>query len=318
MINLGYHKTYIQSHPTPLEPLNRLSDELKIDLKVKRDDLYPFAGGGNKARKIVRILTDAESSGANALVTAGAGNSNHVRVTAVAGARLGWKVRAVIHDSDGSETPNLKLARLAGAELLFVKKADVATAMDQAMRELNQSGYKPYYIWGGGHTLQGMIAYVDAVSELETQSKGWIPDFVIVASGTGGTQAGLHAGFAKSYPGTNVIGVSIARSGSRGIDELKKSLKAIKDHFKYPLKFGQPIFFERWNGGGYEKSVNGVADVIKKCAQIEGLMLDPVYTGKAMKALIDLCDESFIHEGAKVLFWHTGGLMNVLHTKSEV
>lgn len=296
----------------PLEDLKRISSAFGISLKVKRDDLYPFTGGGNKARKIKYILQDAEQQGANALVTAGAANSNHARVVAIAGARAGWPVHIIIHDKEDYSKGNLQLMKLAGAKLIFVEQSDVSKAMDTAMDELTKKGHTPYYIFGGGHTVHGMTAYYEAVKEFMSQSEGWVPDYVIHASGTGGTQAGLHVGFSEYFPKTEVLGISVARDKKRGREIVRESVSELCSYLDVPEINNKIFFFDNWTGGGYENVYPVLIDSIKKAAELDGLITDPTYTGKALTALFEMCKNGRIQKGSRVLFWHTGGTINLL------
>lgn len=302
---------------TPVEDYKKLSEEYQISLKVKRDDMYLFAGGGNKARKIKPILDDAENKNANALVTAGSAGSNHARVTAIAGAGKGWPVRLIIHDTEDESNSNLMLMTLTGAELIFVEKKDVANSMHQSMEELARNGYHPYAIRGGGHTIAGMMSYYEAAKEFSEQSNGWQPEYVILASGTGGTQAGLHTGFAEHMPATRVIGISVAREKARGKKMVQESVAKLQQHLNVQIT-NEVCFFDNWTGGGYGMVYPDLQHTIKKAAAMEGLITDPVYTGKALTGLFDMCKNGFIKKGSRVLFWHTGGLINLLNNLSLV
>lgn len=299
---------------TPLINYPKISSHLGIDLRVKHDDLYPFTGGGSKARKIKSIFTDAMKMKANAVVTAGAANSNHARVTAVAAANIGWKCIVIVHDLEDYSKGNLLLMKLAGAELRFVTKPEVARAMDAAMEDLNKAGYNPYYIWGGGHSIHGMMAYRASVSEFIKQANGWKPDFVLHASGTGGTQAGLHFGFKEFFPSTQVIGISVARSKGRGEAAVKSAVNELCIHIKnvdYSSVLDSVIFKDDWLCGGYGKVCDELMETIAFASRTEGLITDPTYTGKALMVLFDMRKRNKIKDGQKVLFWHTGGLINL-------
>lgn len=295
---------------TPVEKYNSLSSYLGIDLRVKRDDLYPFVGGGNKARKICFILSDAQKNNANALVSAGSANSNHARVVAIAGAKMNWPVHLVIHDSEDYSKGNLQLMKMAGAKLSFVAKENVSGAMDEAMEQFKNAGYNPYYIWGGGHTVDGMKAYYKAVKEFQNQTKDWKPDVVIHASGTGGTQSGLHVGFAGWDQAIKVIGISVARGKERGQMVVEKGARKLSKELDIKQKVSV-IFRDEWKGQGYEDTYPRLFEVIRFSAQKEGLITDPTYTGKALTALFDMRESGEVTKDAKVLFWHTGGLINL-------
>lgn len=302
------------SHFSPVKKYPRLSAHLGVDLRVKHDDLFPFTGGGAKARKILPILSQAETEGANALVTVGAANSNHARVTAISAAEKGWKCIIVVQGLEDYSQGNLMLMRLAGAELRFVGNHEVAAAMDGAMHDLRGEGYRPYYIWGGGHGIQGMMAFNLAVDEFVEQAAGWQPDYVFHASGTGGTQAGLHVGFHRLLPEASVVGISVSRKRDRGKRVVEESVTELCRHIG--IAEGSAIaktvqFEDRWVGEGYAMASPELIDVIGLAARIEGLVTDPTYTGKAFKAIVDLRREGRIRAGQKVLFWHTGGLINL-------
>lgn len=311
----------ILKYMTPLKYYPRLSSELGINLSVKHDDYFPFTGGGNKARKIDYILKMASTRGTNALVTAGAANSNHARVVALAAAQLGWKCKLIIHDQEDYSNGNLLMMRLAGAELIFVEQINVASAMDEAMQSFTKAGLKPFYIFGGGHSVEGSLAYYDAFKEFVSQS-GVLPDYIVHASGTGTTQAGLHVGaeLTKACK-TKIIGISVARDKLRGAKIIKESADELHS-FLFPHKphknLNEVSFYDDWNAGGYGHSNQHLIETIKWAARTEGLILDPVYTGKAFTGLIDLVSSNKIEKETNVVFWHTGGLINLMNTEKKV
>jgi D-cysteine desulfhydrase len=185
---------------TPLQRLPRLSDRFGVDLYVKRDDLFPFVGSGNKARKIIGFVKQADAAGCDALVTTGGVQSNHARVTALHAAARGWRCRLVLHGEPGvlqNPRGNLLLMLLAGADVTVVSPKGVPQALETVQQELVAGGHRPLVIPGGGHSLTGALAYVEAASELREQCDEleWHPDWMILPSGTGTTQAGLVVGF---------------------------------------------------------------------------------------------------------------------------
>jgi 1-aminocyclopropane-1-carboxylate deaminase/D-cysteine desulfhydrase-like pyridoxal-dependent ACC family enzyme len=302
---------------TPVECLLRIGRLLDIDLRAKRDDLFPMTGGGNKARKMVKFIEAAEGQGCNALVTTGGLQSNHARVTALAAAARGWRCRLVLHgDPEETSQPkgNLLLMQLAGAEIEIVAKLDIAQAMHSAMESLQAEGLTPYEIRGGGHSVLGGLAYVEAVAELEEQCQhaGWRPDWIILASGTGTTQAGLIVGLERLGWQTRVVGISVARHNARGRDIVVQACQDLGAHLGVAESGASVDFRDDWVGEGYEKADAAVLSAIHKAAEMEGLILDPTYSGKAFAALLDLVESGEIERGANVLFWHTGGLLNLL------
>ncbi|MBE9168009.1 pyridoxal-phosphate dependent enzyme [Pleurocapsales cyanobacterium LEGE 06147] len=302
---------------SPLQRLPRISHHLGIELRVMRDDLFPVIGGGNKARKIIKILQEPESQGCNALVTTGSLQSNHARVTALAAAQRGWGCKLILHgDKEELVKPkgNLLLMLLAGAEIQIVPSSDIAPAMQSAMDVFRADGLNPYEILGGGHCVAGAMAFVEAVKELKEycQEDKWQPDWLILASGTGTTQAGLMLGLEQLGWRTRVIGISVARRNPRGRDIVQNSYLEIRSYLQLP-SLVQPIDFrDDWVGQGYEQADSTVISAINIAADIEGLILDPTYTGKAFAALLELVSSGEIPQKSNVLFWHTGGLMNLM------
>jgi 1-aminocyclopropane-1-carboxylate deaminase/D-cysteine desulfhydrase-like pyridoxal-dependent ACC family enzyme len=297
---------------TPVQKLPQLSERFGIDLRVKRDDLYPFTGGGNKARKMDYLLQDAENKEANALVTTGSSNSNHARVVALQAAEKGWKSVIVVEGNHEPKNANLTLMELAGADLIFAHKSDVPNAMDRAMAQLKEEGLRPYYIWGGGHMPQAIKGYYKATFELLNQMNGWVPDYVILPSGTGGTQTGLHIGFWAANSSTKVVGISVSRDYEKGKKNLEESVSDCCKYLKKEIPKQDIYFFDEWIGTGYREVYDELIHVIQFVASKEGLIIDPTYTGKAMAGLFGLCDKGWIPKKSKVLFWHTGGLLNLI------
>lgn len=302
---------------SPLQRLPLISQHLGIDLRVMRDDLFPMTGGGNKARKIIKILQLAESQDYNALVTTGGIQSNHARVTALAAAQRNWRCKLILHgDKQEVANPkgNLLLMLLAGAEIEIVQPSYIATAMQSAMDAFQSEGLTPYEIPGGGHCLSGAMAFVEAVEEVQQQCQadGWQADWVILASGTGTTQAGLIVGFERLGWPTKVLGISVARRNPRGRDVVEQSCRELRSHLGLPESTKQIDFRDDWIGEGYEQAGSNVLSGIRSAAAMEGLILDPTYTAKAFTALLDMVVEGEIKEQSKVLFWHTGGLMNLM------
>jgi 1-aminocyclopropane-1-carboxylate deaminase/D-cysteine desulfhydrase-like pyridoxal-dependent ACC family enzyme len=290
---------------------------LNIDLRVKRDDLFPVVGGGNKARKIVRILRSAKGQRCDALVTTGGLQSNHARVTALAAAARGWRCKLVLHgDPDELLRPkgNLLLMKLAGAEIEVVEPPCIAQAMRSSMDSLRGEGLNPYEIPGGGHTVFGAMAYVDAIEELQRQCRkdDWRPDWIILASGTGTTQAGIIVGLERLGWRTRVVGVSIARQNPGGASIVGQACQRLRADLGMPEPSTGVDFRDDWVGAGYQEAGEKVLATIRIAAEMEGLVLDPTYTGKAFTALFDLVREGEIERGSNVLFWHTGGLLNLM------
>lgn len=300
---------------SPLEPLHKLGKSLGLELWCKRDDLLPHYYGGNKVRKIFGIMQEAEAQGCDAVVTTGGLQSNHARVAALAAAERGWPATLVLHgetEADAS-SGNVFIARLAGARVVRVTPDEIAEALEEALAELRAAGFTPFAIPGGGHSVAGALGYVRAADELASQADalGGPADYVILASGTGTTQAGLVVGFERLGWPVRVYGMSVAREGQRGQGVVEKACAELRAHLSSPAP-SQPIFFDdRWTGGGYEQVYPDLLETVRRAAAA-GLVLDPTYTGKAFHGLSELVREGTVAAGSRVVFWHTGGLMNLL------
>jgi D-cysteine desulfhydrase len=299
---------------TPVERQRRFESifDLDIDLYFKRDDLYPMSGGGTKARKIQYIMNDIMKNGYDVLVTNGGPQSNHARAAALMAAGIGMKCHLVIVLEPGVKYPfsgNILLMQMAGAKIEYCKKHQLSDRMDAAVNYYKQLGHNPAYIWGGGHCHEGTVAFVDAAIEARSQCEDWIPDYVLIASGTGTTQAGLTIGYAD-LP-TQVIGISVARDHKRGGLIIQD---AINDYYQKVCTPNHGIkvdFRDDWTCGGYEKTNDELLKIVQKAATA-GLIVDPTYSGKGLYGLIDLVTRRDIPAGSKVLFWHSGGLMNLM------
>lgn len=321
MVAANIHYKDITTPPSPLHDMPKLGKFLNIDLRTKRDDLLPIPGGGNKLRKAIRIFHEANELCCDAVVTTGGIQSNHARVVALLAARYGWQCKLILHGSPSElrhPSSNTFLMRLAGAEITVVNPDQIAATMAQAMHEFRNRDYKPFEIPGGGHSLEGAMAYVEAIKELEDQcqSDQWRPEWIILASGTGATQAGIVVGLELIGWKARVVGVSVARKQDRGTGIIEQCCSDLRQYLKLGGTDKQPVDFrDDWVGNGYEKAGENVFEAIRITARMEGIILDPTYTGKALCALMDLVSSGDIKKGAKVLFWHTGGLLNLLASR---
>lgn len=304
---------------SPLTKYPILGNHLSVNFYIKRDDLLPEVGGGNKVRKLAGIFEHAREIGCDAVVTTGGTQSNHARVAALLAATLGWQCALVLHGNPGdlnNPQGNLLLMRLTSANIKIVAPSEIAKTMQAAIKELKQQGFTPYEISGGGHCLKGTLAYVDAVNELEAQCRqiNWYPDWIIHASGTGTTQAGIMAGLDVVGWPTRVVGVSVARRNPRGATIVEQAYEEVCTELGVVCQTNRVDFRDMWVGQGYEKADEKVFSAIRFAGQAGGIVLDPTYTGKAFAALIDLVHSGEIEPDSNVLFWHTGGLLNLIAT----
>lgn len=283
-------------------------------LYIVRDDLYPLFYGGNKARKMAHIMTEIEEGGFNSVVSTGGIQSNHCRVVALACAERGWKCKLVLHGSREQffeEKGNALLMRRSGALLEFVEGQDIGPAMDRSMQELESGGYRPYYLYGGGHNRPGVLAYKEAMHEFK---EAWPhrdpPKIIFLASGTGSTQAGLLAGCRMlGWSQTRIQGISVARTEERGQGAILESLGFLEEH---PEDYRDEIYFDdSYTFGAYGQYTKELFDFTGRMARETGLILDNTYSGKAFFGMLDLLSKDA--ESGPVVFWHTGGLLNLMH-----
>lgn len=296
--------------------IHRLTHGINQNTYIYRDDLYPFIGGGNKGRKINTIAQDMLNQKATAIVTTGGINSNHCRVTSIFAAQNDMKCTLVLHGDEKifyHQQGNSKLMRDAGAQLVFVKDpAEISVKMDQAMQQYTQQGEMPYYLWGGGHSIAGAAAYMEAVAELAElrNQTGWEPKFIFLASGTGSTQAGIMAGLDKySFNKTTVIGISIARqkiSAEKIINDFY--LKTCTYFNLKPLQ--KTVVIDDYLCGGYEHFNAEILQLSQDALRKYGFILDTTYTGKAFYGMQKYLQGQLA--SVPVLFWHTGGLLNYI------
>lgn len=304
--------------PTPIEKLERLTEELGgPELYVKRDDLLGLAAGGNKTRKLEFLVADALAQGADTLVTVGAVQSNHCRLTLAAAVREGLECRLVLEERvegsyDEGASGNNFLYRLLGAEkLTVVPGADLAAAMQREVEELERAGRRAYVIPGGGSNGLGALGYVACAEEILAQSfeLGLPFDRVVVASGSGGTHAGLVTGFVGNNAHLPVLGISVR--AQREPQEEKLHALANETAQRLGLAGGVPRaefkVLDGYVGGGYSLPTEAMVEAVRLFARLEGILLDPVYTGKAAAGLIDQVRSGAFEPGERVLFVHTGG-----------
>ncbi|HNS50479.1 MAG TPA: D-cysteine desulfhydrase family protein [Anaerolineae bacterium] len=307
---------FLANLPTPLELMSRLSSALGgPELWIKRDDLTGLATGGNKTRKLELLLSDALSQGADVVLTVGAPQSNHCRQTAAAAAKAGLACVLVLR---GHAPPlqrwtgNLLLDQILGARLWWAADQDPLDAMRAAADAERAAGRSPYVIPYGGSNPVGASAYALAFDELWNQmmTLRLYFDRVVFASSSGGTQAGLVVGARACCYDGQVLGISVDKTRAdlhRAVSDL---LVPTAEQLKLDLVFGEDDvqINDNYLGKGYGILSDAEADAIRLVARTEGILLDPVYTGKAMAGLHDLIKCGAIGSDETVLFWHTGGI----------
>ncbi len=310
----SFPKLELLGAPTPLEHLPRLSDYLGRDIFIKRDDFTPVALGGNKLRKLEFLAADALRQGADVLLTAGAIQSNHVRQTAAVAARLGLKCVALLENplattaSNYLSNGNRLLLDLMDAEVVMVDALhDPAAQLEEQATRLEAQGFRPYIVPVGGSNALGALGYVECAQEMAHQIEG-VVDFaaVVVASGSAGTHAGLAVGLEVLMPETELVGVTVSRKA----DEQRPKVVAIQQQLAASLEMtaSAPItLWDEYFGPQYGMPNEEGMEAIKLLARLEGIFLDPVYTGKAMAGLIDGISQKRFRREGPIAFVHTGG-----------
>lgn len=302
--------------PTPLEKLERLSAWVGRDIYVKRDDITALAMGGNKVRKLEYLGADALAQGADTLITAGAIQSNHVRQTAALAAKLGLGCVALLENPIGTENSNYLnngnrlLVELFDATVELVENLDNADEQLQALAvRLRNDGKKPYLVPIGGSNALGALGYVRAGFELAQQINDTGLEFaaVVLASGSAGTHSGLALALAEALPQLPVIGVTVSRPEETQAPKVQGLAERAVALLGEPLPAAFNVqLWDDYFGPRYGEPNAGTLAAIKLVASHEGLLLDPVYTGKAMAGLLDGIGRQRFEDGP-IIFLHTGG-----------
>ncbi|MCH9649634.1 MAG: D-cysteine desulfhydrase family protein [Deltaproteobacteria bacterium] len=312
--------------PTPLHPVRRLSEALGgPEIWFKRDDETGFALGGNKVRCLEWLIGDALHQGADCLVTAGRAHSNHVRLTLAAAARFGLDGVAILGAvPPGDVRGNLRLDHLFAAQVFAVEVEDPTQLdgdLDRQAEALRHQGRKPYVIGRGGASALGCLAYVEAVAELQEQlnEHALEPQALYCATGSCCTQAGLLVGCQLLGLDLQIRGVTVSRS----VEECEEQILHLAQETGRRLSSCgitvpssepslKPQILAGYRGEGYGIETPEGLEAIRLVARTEGILLDPVYTGKAMAALIAEIRQGRFHPDEKVIFLHTGGVPNLL------
>jgi D-cysteine desulfhydrase len=321
---------------TPLEPMPRFTEALAASCPggrgprvwIKRDDMLGLFPGGNKTRKLEFLVADALAQGADTLVTCGAPQSNHCRITLAAAVREGLKCRFVIEERvpgsyDPNATGNNFMFRLMGVEAITVVPggSNMVAEMQKVAQAVAAEGRKAYIIPGGGSNAIGGLGYVACAQELQQQlfEQGVRIDRVVVGSGSSGTHGGLVAGFLGNHIAIPIVGVGVSRDPADQEPLVHKEAQAVLDLIGVDMKV--PREAVRSIGGYWQPKYSvpnpQMVEAVQMLARTEGIPLDPVYTGKIMAGLIGLAREGFFKPDENVLFLHTGGLPS-LHAYEKV
>jgi L-cysteate sulfo-lyase len=305
--------------PTPLEPMERLSKHLGGPrLWIKRDDCTGLSSGGNKTRKLEFLMGEALAMGCDTVITQGATQSNHARQTAAAAAKLGLECHILLEDRTGFDSReytlngNVLLDRLHGAQVS--KRAsgvDMNAEMESLAAGLRDKGKRPYVIPGGGSNVVGALGYANCALELVAQANEMrlVIDHVVHATGSTGTQAGFVAGLSVINAGIPTLGISVRAARDKQEEAVFALAAATAQRVGAAgaVKREQVVANSDYVGQGYGLPTEGMVEAVKMLAQQEGILLDPVYTGKAMAGLIDLVRKGHFEKDSDIVFLHTGG-----------
>ncbi len=314
--------------PTPLEPAPRLSEALGVEIWIKRDDCTGLAGGGNKTRKLEFLLGDALEQNADTLVTQGAVQSNHVRQTAAAAASHGLACEIILEERTGStaidytRNGNVLLDRLFGATIRTVPGgSDMSAELETTAETVRARGGKPYVIPGGGSNAIGALGYVDCAREIVVQADelDLRIDRIVTATGSAGTHAGLVAGLAVMGADIPVLGIGVRAPKPKQEENVLKLARETAALLGRPDAVTAEMVAADCDyvGEGYGLVDEAVIEALKLAARTDGIVLDPVYTGKAMKGLIALAKTGRF-EGETLVFLHTGGAQGLFGYQGEI
>jgi D-cysteine desulfhydrase family pyridoxal phosphate-dependent enzyme len=294
--------------PTPLERMSRLAEDLGgPELWVKRDDLTGLAFGGNKTRKLELLVADAIHARCRLLLTRGAPQSNHCRQTAAAAARLGLECTLVLTGyPPADKLGNLLLDHVLAARIIWSGDEDPDKVLQEAFETAVEEARHPYLIPYGGSNVLGATAYALAIEELAAAGQEF--DRIVVATSSGGTQAGMLAGVAALGLPTRVTGISVDPTREALEARMLPLLEEILTWLELsPGQTPEIEIIDRYLGGGYAVVGAAEREAIEFFGRVEGILVDPVYTGRAAAGLIDLIRSGRIEPDERVLFWHTGG-----------
>lgn len=307
---------HISFSPTPITSMAYFSKKLDVNLCCKRDDLFPSALGGSKARMLQYMLYPILKDGKKTIVTAGGPCSNFNRTIALLCAQYGLQLKLVSYTDEPSEyetSLNNYIVGLTNCEFVYCEKSDVPETIKQVMDGSDVAS--SCFVWGGGKSLAGVFAYYDAVRELKSQIDNI--DELFVACGTGTTLTGICAGLQAFFPQAKVHGISVARSWENEKAVLDEDMACLNEYLNTNYDFSNMEFHEEFLLGGYGKSSKEELNVIKECIAHEGMVIDPTYVGKAFYGMCSILKKENC-AGKKVLFWNTGGVMNFLSQRAQL
>jgi L-cysteate sulfo-lyase len=310
--------------PTPLEPMPRISEHLGgPNLWFKRDDCTGLSGGGNKTRKLEFLMADAVEKGADTIITQGATQSNHARQTCAAAARIGQECHILLEDRTGYQDEaynyngNVLLDQLHGASIsMRPADTDMNAEMERLAQKLRDDGKKPYIIPGGGSNEIGALGYVNAALETTVQAneRSLKIDHFVHATGSAGTQAGLVVGFEAMNSHIPVYGVGVRAPKEKQEANVHGLAQRTADYMGINpdlITADKVVANSDYVGDGYGIPTDAMVEAVTMLASYEGILLDPVYSGKGFSGLIDLIRKGHFKKGENIVFLHTGGSVSL-------
>ena len=310
--------------PTPLEPLERISDHLGgPNIWIKRDDCTGLSSGGNKTRKLEFLMADAVDCGADTVITQGATQSNHARQTCAIAAKLGFDCHILLEDRTGfhdeayAHNGNVLLDQLHGASIsIRPLDSDMNAELEQLAQQLRDDGKEPYIIPGGGSNETGALGYVNAAFELTHQAneRSLRIDHLLHATGSAGTQAGLVVGMEAMHSRIPVYGVSVGAEKQEQEDKVYGLAQATAEFMGLSpdlVARNKVVVNSDYVGEGYGLPTDSMVEAVKMLASYEGILLDPVYAGKGFAGLIDLVRKGQFKKDENIVFLHTGGSVSL-------
>ncbi len=316
----SFPRLTLAAYPTPLEPLSRLSRELGRSIYVKRDDQLGPGMGGNKTRKLEYLMADAQRRGARKVVTFGGLQSNHARLTAAVACQCGMEAHLFYFDRQPAEMRgNLLLNRLLGARMHFLPLGggDGSMTLETTIRLVHLVAWlrvgPHYFIPVGGHNWLGCLGYVRAALEIDEQCRalGIENAHLVVAAGSGGTLAGLMAGLALADSRLQLTGIDVGKLWKAFPASIAGLASELCARLGRPRRFSAdqvPMIEKTYVGQAYAVPSPQGLDALRRLARLEGLLLDPVYTGKAFAGLLDLAERGAWGRDEPAVFLHTGGV----------
>lgn len=317
-------RLHLANLPTPIQKLDRLSEELGVNLYLKRDDFTGIEVSGNKVRKLEYSVADALNQGCDTLITAGGIQSNHCRATAAVAAKLGLGCELVIR----GEIPqyaegNLFMGQALGAKVhLLPPEASREEKMDEIVENLKAQGRKPYVIPVGASNAVGSLGYAAAIEEITEQEKELDVhfDMVVIAVGSGGTYSGLWFANQKQGAHRKIVGFAVDHNTEIFVETVTEILKDMyrNEELEEPMEFKDILINDQYKGIDYAKSRPDELAFILKIAREHGFLLDPVYSGKAFYGLVSEIQKGIYKDAQNILFIHTGGLQGWTHEQREM